>query len=147
MASFVNTVDEIGDEALTASIIARSITKYCDNVVTTIGQSAFEGCAALTVVDIPSATKLAVSAFGKCSSLETLILRGESMCALAHTGALLSTPIASGTGYIYVPSALVDTYKAATNWRTYANQFRALEDYTVDGVNIPARDYAVERGK
>lgn len=39
----------------------------------------------------------------------------------------------SGTGYIYVPRALVDTYKAATNWSTIADQFRALEDYTVDG--------------
>lgn len=29
--------------------------------------------------------------------------------------------------------ALVDSYKAATNWSTYATQFRALEDYTVDG--------------
>lgn len=28
---------------------------------------------------------------------------------------------------------LVDTYKADTNWSTYAAQFRALEDYTVDG--------------
>ena len=44
-----------------------------------------------------------------------------------------NTPIASGTGYIYVPRALVDSYKVATNWATYAAQFRALEDYTVDG--------------
>jgi hypothetical protein len=28
---------------------------------------------------------------------------------------------------------LVDEYKAATNWSTYAGRIRALEDYTVDG--------------
>lgn len=39
------------------------------------------------------------------------------------------TAIASATGYIYVPQSLVDQYKAATNWATYANQIRAIEDY------------------
>lgn len=39
------------------------------------------------------------------------------------------TPMKSGTGYIYVPAALVDSYKAATNWSTYADQIRAIEDY------------------
>jgi hypothetical protein len=43
------------------------------------------------------------------------------------------TRIEKGTGYIYVPADLVDSYKAATNWSTFAAQFRALEDYTVDG--------------
>ena len=35
--------------------------------------------------------------------------------------------------YIYVPSALIDSYKAATNWTTFSTQFRALENYTLDG--------------
>ena len=29
----------------------------------------------------------------------------------------------------YVPTSLVDTYKSATNWSTYAEQIRAIEDY------------------
>ena len=49
-------------------------------------------------------------------------------------------PIASGAGYIYVPAALVDSYKVATNWSTYAAQFRALEDYTVDGTTMGELD-------
>lgn len=48
-------------------------------------------------------------------------------------GVANGTPIANGTGYIYVPSALIEQYKVAENWSTYASQFRALEDYTVDG--------------
>lgn len=32
-------------------------------------------------------------------------------------------------GYIYVPDALVDSYKAATNWSTYASQIRPLSEY------------------
>jgi hypothetical protein len=37
--------------------------------------------------------------------------------------------VANGTGYIYVPAALIEDYKAATNWSLYADQFRAIEDY------------------
>jgi hypothetical protein len=32
-------------------------------------------------------------------------------------------------GYIYVPKALIEDYKVATNWSTFADQFRAIEDY------------------
>lgn len=41
--------------------------------------------------------------------------------------------------YIYVPKTMDDgsdgvaAYKAATNWGFYADQIRAIEDYTVDG--------------
>ena len=39
------------------------------------------------------------------------------------------TKISSDSGYIYVPAALVDSYKAAANWQNYADQIRAIEDY------------------
>jgi hypothetical protein len=55
------------------------------------------------------------------------------MCPLWNKNSFDSSSIAKGTGYVYVPRSLVDSYKSATNWSTYANQFRALEDYTVDG--------------
>ena len=49
------------------------------------------------------------------------------------SNAFLGTKIASGTGYIYVPASLSASYKTAGNWTAFSNQFRALEDYTVDG--------------
>lgn len=65
-----------------------------------------------------------------CSSLDTLILRNSSKIAkLGNKNAFNTTPIAKGTGYIYVPAALIDEYKTATNWVTFADQFRAIEDY------------------
>jgi hypothetical protein len=79
------------------------------------------------------ATVINAGAFQECINLTALFLRSETQAELSSTNALQSTPIASGTGYIYVPSAIVDSYKSATNWSVYANQFRALEDYTVDG--------------
>lgn len=58
-----------------------------------------------------------------------LIIRTPSVASMTHINALQGTPIASGTGYVYVPRTLVDSYKAATNWTTYAAQIRAIEDY------------------
>ena len=138
--SFVNTVDIIGDNALMDSIIERTITEIADNMTTRIGNNAFSYCSNLTTADFPAVTNIDMNAFRSCSKLTALILRSEMMVNLNLTTALSSTPIASGTGYIYVPRALVDSYKAATNWSTYANQFRALEDYTVDGTTTGELD-------
>ena len=108
----------------------------CPNLTTvnfpaakSIGNNAFYRCSNLTTVNFPAATSIGDSAFNKCPNLTTVILRSETMCKLLYTSAFSNTPIKSGTGYIYVPTALVDTYKAATNWSTYANQIRAIEDY------------------
>ena len=94
-----------------------------------IGDSVFNYCSALTTVDLPAATSIGRDAFYSCSALATVILRSATRAVLVSTNAFASTPIASGTGYIYVPAALVDSYKSASSWSTYANQFRAIEDY------------------
>lgn len=168
MAEFINTIDVLGDDAVIDSIIERTITEFKDNSIATVGNSAFHnctalteldlpnatnlgdsafsGCSALTAVDFPAVTSIGSSAFNRCSALTALILRNETMCTLSNTNAFNNTPIASGTGYIYVPRALVDTYKAATNWSTYAAQFRALEAYTVDGTTTGALDPAKTGG-
>jgi hypothetical protein len=59
----------------------------------------------------------------------TLIIRSPNVATLENTNVFNSTPIKSGTGYIYVPRSRVDSYKAASNWSTYAAQIRAIEDY------------------
>ena len=51
------------------------------------------------------------------------------MCVLTSKYALYNTPIAKGTGYIYVPDALVNDYKKATNWSVFANQIKPLSEY------------------
>ena len=129
MSSFVNTVESIGDEALTNSIIDRSITEIRDDCVTSIVSCEFYSCENLAIADLKALLEIGYNAFYGCSKLTALILRSETMATLKTTGAFSSTPIKSGTGYIYVPAALVDSYKAASNWSTYANQFRAIEDY------------------
>ena len=98
-----------------------------------LGYEAFYDCASLSLVDLPIAVQLNNQCF-RATNLTALILRNAvKVVQLPATGSFINTPIASGTGYIYVPRALVDSYKVATNWSTYAAQFRALEDYTIDG--------------
>ena len=97
-------------------------------LMTTLGGVAFGGCTSLKRAEFSVLTTINWSAFASCP-LEVFINRDTSgVCALT-VSAFGSTPIESGTGYIYVPAALVDQYKADTNWSTYADQIRAIEDY------------------
>ena len=47
---------------------------------------------------------------------------------MSNINMLQSTPIANGTGYVYVPDDMVDTYKSATNWSTYASQIKGMSE-------------------
>ena len=123
-----------------------SLTSVNFPLVNSIGSYAFSGCSSLTSVNFPLVNSIGIYAFNGCSNLKSLILRNESICNLSNANAFNGTPIASGTGYIYIPSALVDTYKSASNWSTYANQFRALEDYTVDGTTTGELDESKVNG-
>lgn len=96
---------------------------------TTLTQSAFYDCDSLAKISLPSVTVINVSAFSGSAIFETLILGGSSVVQLVNTNAFSGTKIAGGTGYIYVPAALVESYKVATNWANFAEQIRAIEDY------------------
>jgi hypothetical protein len=98
-----------------------------------VGYFSFYECTNLEEADFPCVTSVGRYAFNGCTALKTLILRSGTLATLSDVNALEDTPIESGNGYIYVPSALYDSYRADSKWSTYANQFRKLEDYTVDG--------------
>ena len=91
---------------------------------------AFSFSSALEKLDFPLLTQIRGDGnFRNCTSLTALIIRSSNVCTLTDADNFLSTPIASGTGYIYVPAALADSYRSATNWATYSSQIRAIEDY------------------
>lgn len=80
-------------------------------------------------IDTSSVASIAAYALGNAQQLDTLILRNSSVCTLANsTNTFTNTKIAAGTGYIYVPDNLVDSYKTATNWVTFANQIKPISE-------------------
>lgn len=115
--------------------IPNATLTYCVNVTElvlpeckSVGNSSLTNWTNLQYVDLPKCTSIANYGLRNNGNLETLILRSETMCTLSNY-ALNGSKIAKGTGYIYVPAALVDTYKSATNWSKLASQFRSIEDY------------------
>ena len=93
--------------------------------VANVANQAFRYCTALESFEGP-VTNLWYLAFGNCALTNLTLTNTTTVCALKSTNAFANTPIASGTGNIYVPSSLVDSYKAASNWSTYASQIYAI---------------------
>lgn len=106
------------------------------NDITTINPYILYG-SKITSVDMHSdLTTISKAAFANCSALNNIILRGDTVKTLSSTTAFDVTPIASGTGTIYIQpdtvdeATLVAEYKAATNWSTYEAQIKPYSEYT-----------------
>lgn len=107
--------------------------------LTIVTNSSFKGCSKLCILDLPKVASIKGSAsyngpFNNSNNLKHLILRNETLVPLSTSASNTfgsSSPIITGTGWVYVPSALVDEYKSATNWSTIADQIRAIEDYEI----------------
>ena len=94
--------------------------------VTSVKELSFRECSSLNNVVLPSVNLIWDQAFWGCSNLSSITLSANEVCTLKNVNAFDFTPIAEGTGYIYVPSNLVNTYKSTSNWSNYANQIRAI---------------------
>ena len=92
---------------------------------TTVGMSIFRNATKLKKV-LMNASPTAAS-FVDCTALEALIIPSNTLVKLKVSNAFTRSAIATGTGYIYVPSALLEEYKTETNWSVYADRFRSIE--------------------
>lgn len=65
------------------------------------------------------------------SKLERLIItQDEVVCTLGGTGVFQATTIATSEtmGFVYVPDALVEQYKVATNWSAIAHKIKPISE-------------------
>ena len=99
------------------------------------GEGVFENCTNLETVDFGFFTEvIPPKCFRGCSKLKTLILRGDYTVWMNDNSPFEGTALANGIGYIYVQSKNIADYRGYFDaWTPFANQFRILEDYTVDG--------------
>lgn len=139
-------VTKIGAEAFKN---CRAATKINLPKIVTAGVNLFNGCKQVVIHDLPCVTQIQGGAFIENLSLRAVVLRNETVVTLANVSAFSICPHYQGTvdatynpeglfdGYVYVPRALIESYKTATNWTSlyakHANLFRAVEDYTIDG--------------
>lgn len=96
--------------------------------LTTLSGYAISSCSALHTIDFEKLTKMNGVSLNGLTALHTFIIRTPSVCSLANASSFARTKIEEGTGYIYVPDNLIDSYKSATNWSTYANQIKGLSE-------------------
>ena len=125
-----------------------STFRYCDSLkecrvfgATTLSSYVFSGCYVIEKIDLPVVSSIGTNVFYGDYSLKTIILRSPILCVLSNINAFQNcyhfygtvnstyNPNGDKDGYIYVPKALIEGYKVATNWSTFADQFRAIEDY------------------
>jgi len=101
-----------------------SLTKVkCDKATMWL-EDAFNGCSSLETIDILGGGNLDSASRNQLTRLKNLILRDETK--VTSTGSLSWMP---STSSIYVPDALVEQYKTATNWSTKASQIKPLSTY------------------
>lgn len=94
---------------------------------------AFNNCTNLTSAEFSVCDYIHNGVFSNCSKLTSLTLYSSSVAELNNVGAFKNTPMSVSTytgafGSIYVPASLVDAYKTATNWATYADRITAITE-------------------
>ena len=103
------------------------LTQVSLPMCSSIGANTFYSCSLLTQVSLPMCSSIGINAFRSCSLLSIITIGYSGVCNLNNSNAFSTTPIASGTGSIYVPSSLVDAYKSASNWSYFSTQIFPIE--------------------
>lgn len=97
--------------------------------------TAANACQHLEVCDIGKAKSIAANTFANCYKLQTLIMRRTSVTTCANVSAFLNTPLRGRNGLtarVFVPSALIDSYKSASVWSTI-NGYGYVEWLPIEG--------------
>lgn len=100
--------------------------------ITNVPSLGFRDCTSLKMLDFSNLTSIGGDyndkAFVGCTALDTIILRGNTICEIGDTtfdgySEDENTPFAVGGtgGTVYVPEALIESYKTAENWSTLYN--------------------------
>lgn len=122
----------VGDLPNNAFNKCRSLSNITIPVgITSIDYGCFEYCSALAKVTVlGNITSIGGFCFDNCSKLVTLVMSNITQVpTMTGVNVFNNTPISKGTGYIYVPDDMVDSFKSATNWSSFAGQIKPISEY------------------
>ena len=108
----------------------RNLTKFKNTFITSAGSNLLYGCTSITSVDLPNLTSAGSNLLYGCIKLQSIYLRSTIMCTLGGSTNLPSTVS------IYVPASLIESYKTASNWSSYASNFKTLESIQLSKISI-----------
>lgn len=137
------SVTEVGDYSFAQGLDCESVELP---EVASVGRDAF-ATTKIRCVELPKCASIGSSTFKYSTKLRIIALPGDALCALG--GSILNQSVnftaTDGVGRVYVNDALVDQYKAATNWTVWASRIYPISEW--DG-SIPESkyDYWVEPG-
>ena len=109
-----------------------ALCQYCYSLVsvvvgegvTTIEAGSFNGCDALTAIDIASTVEEFGGGSLNCKNLESMTVRATT----PPSGVNSAMGLAPAACTIYVPASAVDTYKAASGWSARASYIQAIQE-------------------
>lgn len=93
-----------------------------------LGQYCFAFCSNLQEVYFEGNTSLVDYSLANCNQLTKVVYKNATSVPACKTTSFSFTEIEEGTGFIYVPDALVENFKSASGWSTYANQIKGLSE-------------------
>ena len=117
----MNTIEVYGDGATLAMIVSDTLTEFEDDTLTTLGSYAFSCSTALTKLTLSNLESIGDKALNGTTNLTEIRLMNDQVCTYATTSASYAPPNADLR--IYVPSSLLASYQAATNWSRLASKF------------------------
>lgn len=136
-AFLTNTLTEytINDEIdlINVRFNRKKLIKFVAPNMISVDGYTFYGCSDMAYIDFGVISSLNPLIFNGLHKIETVILRkADGLVTLTGTfmnSSSILNPDYKYQCYFYVPKALIEDYKVATNWSNYANRFRAIEDY------------------
>ena len=149
MASYIPKIgnipsgpQETGIQYLLKEIVEGTVEDINDSTLTILRSNCLQACRNLMSAKFTALLKIAAQAFYSCTKLYTLILDTDDMVFLENINAFQFTPIGMGTGNIYVPDALLATYRDDETWGHFYSQILPLSHYYSENCDIPLEYYS-----
>ena len=140
------------------SIIGNSAFNYCYGLSTVLlgepelGYATFSYCTAIKSAYMLGGYFENTNTFYGCRNLSSVYIYSTSMLSYNYSlfssqtwgGIFYETPIASGSGHIYVRQSLVSYYKNDTMWKKYTNCFVGMADEQIHDIFAGIPEYEME---